>query len=82
MAAPLDIGGVREREDHQALLARWVFSNRKRGEIVIFESWEKPSYRKLVNAVSRIARGAAARSTDPPPTEAAFSAWRNTPPAA
>ncbi len=60
-AAALDAGRPVDREDHQALLARWLFSNRKRGELIAFAGWERPPMRKLVNAVSRVARGVEAR---------------------
>ena len=48
-------GGVRERQEHLALLARWFYSSWRDGEWIEFESLEKIPYRKLVRAISRIA---------------------------
>ena len=61
LQASLEEASASLREDHQALLARWMFSNRKRGEMLLFEGWKTPPFRKLVNAVSRVARGVEAR---------------------
>ncbi len=47
----------REREDHLALLARWYYSSYRDGEWLAFESPADVSYRKLVHAISRVARG-------------------------
>jgi excinuclease ABC subunit C len=47
---------VRERQECLALLARWHYSTWRDGEFVSFESFEDAPYRKLVNAVSRVAR--------------------------
>jgi excinuclease ABC subunit C len=49
--------GVRERQECLALLARWYYSTWRDGEFVSFESFADAPYRKLVNAVSRVARG-------------------------
>lgn len=54
---PLGEGAAVEREDHQALLARWRFSNRRKGEMVLFDGWKRLPFRKLVHSVSRVARG-------------------------
>ena len=52
-------GGLREREEHQALLRRWAFSSFRRGEMVLIDRWDRPPIRRLVNAVSRVASGRA-----------------------
>jgi excinuclease UvrABC nuclease subunit len=54
-------GGPREREDHLALLRRWLYSSWRKGELVAFEDPERVPYRKLVNAVARTATGAGER---------------------
>ena len=46
---------VKEREEHLALLARWYYSTWREGEWLPFESYSEIPYRKLVNAVSRVA---------------------------
>ncbi|MBK5293940.1 MAG: hypothetical protein JJE04_19980, partial [Acidobacteriia bacterium] len=43
------------RHDHLALLAKWFFASWRDGEWLPFDRIEKLSYRKLVNAVHRIA---------------------------
>ncbi|HUI56767.1 MAG TPA: hypothetical protein VLY04_17450 [Bryobacteraceae bacterium] len=50
---------VRERQEYLALVARWYYSSWREGEWLGFESYEKIPYRKLVNAVSRVAGGSA-----------------------
>ena len=50
---------VRERQEYLALLARWYYSSWRDGEWLAFESFSDVPYRKLVNAVSRVARLAA-----------------------
>jgi excinuclease UvrABC nuclease subunit len=47
---------VRERQEYLALLARWYYSSWRDGEWLAFESFDDIPYRKLVNAVSRVAR--------------------------
>ena len=47
---------VRERQEYLALLARWYYSTWRDGEWLGFESFDEIPYRKLVNAVSRVAR--------------------------
>ena len=47
---------VRERQEYLALLARWYYSSWRDGEWLSFESWDEVPYRKLVNAISRVAR--------------------------
>jgi hypothetical protein len=46
---------VRERQEYLALLARWYYSSWRDGEWLGFESYEDIPYRKLVNAVARVA---------------------------
>ena len=46
---------VRERQEYLALLSRWYYSSWCDGEWLAFESWADPPYRKLVNAISRVA---------------------------
>jgi len=46
----------RERQEYLALLARWVYSSWCDGEFIAFESYSDPPYRKLVHAISRVAR--------------------------
>jgi excinuclease ABC subunit C len=48
---------VRERQEYLALLARWFYSSWRDGEWLGFESYGDIPYRKLVNAVSRVAAG-------------------------
>jgi len=47
---------VRERQEYLALVARWYYSSWRDGEWLGFDNWEDVPYRKLVNAVSRVAR--------------------------
>jgi excinuclease UvrABC nuclease subunit len=47
---------VRERQEYLALLSRWYYSSWRDGEWLAFESYPDIPYRKLVNAVSRVAR--------------------------
>jgi len=47
---------VRERQEYLALLARWYYSTWRVGEWLSFDSYAEIPYRKLVNAVSRVAR--------------------------
>jgi excinuclease UvrABC nuclease subunit len=47
---------ARQRQEYLALLARWSYSTWCDGEFVAFESFEAPPYRKLVNAISRVAK--------------------------
>jgi excinuclease UvrABC nuclease subunit len=46
---------VRDRQEYLALLARWYYSSWREGEWLAFDSFEDIPYRKLVNAVSRVA---------------------------
>ena len=49
---------VRERQEYLALLARWYYSTWRDGQWIGFESYDDIPYRKLVNAISRVARPA------------------------
>jgi excinuclease ABC subunit C len=44
-----------ERMEHLAILSRWFYSSWCDGELLLADTWEKISWRKVVNAVSRIA---------------------------
>jgi excinuclease UvrABC nuclease subunit len=46
---------ARERQEYLALVARWYYSSWREGEWLAFESYQDIPYRKLVNAVSRVA---------------------------
>jgi len=48
---------VRERQEFLAVLARWYYSSWRDGEWLSFESYDEIPYRKLVHAISRVARG-------------------------
>ncbi len=43
------------RLEQLAILSRWFYSSWRDGEMLIFDDWEKIPYRKLVNAISRVA---------------------------
>ena len=47
---------ARERQEYLALLARWYYSTWREGEWLGFDHYGEIPYRKLVNAVSRVAR--------------------------
>jgi len=46
------------RQDHLALLVKWYFSSWRDGEWLSFESRDTVPYRKLVNAINRVAHPA------------------------
>jgi excinuclease ABC subunit C len=50
---------MRERQEYLALLARWYYSSWRDGEWFAFDSQEHLPYRKLVHAMSRVARPSA-----------------------
>ena len=54
---------IRERQEYLALLARWYYSSWRDGEWLGFESYEDIPYRKLVNAVARVAANKSAAGT-------------------
>ncbi|MEZ5352319.1 MAG: hypothetical protein R2762_06745 [Bryobacteraceae bacterium] len=45
-----------ERQEHLALLAKWFYSSWRDGEWLAIESWDAVPYRRLVNAIHRVAR--------------------------
>jgi len=47
--------GLKRREEHLALLARWFYSSAREGEWLPFESLDAVPYRRLVRAISRVA---------------------------
>jgi excinuclease ABC subunit C len=47
---------LRERQEYLAILARWFYSSWRDGEWLEFESLDQIPYRKLVHAISRVAR--------------------------
>jgi excinuclease ABC subunit C len=51
---------LRERQEYLALFARWYYSSWRDGEWLSFDDYENIPYRKLVHAVSRVARREAA----------------------
>ncbi|HLY18911.1 MAG TPA: hypothetical protein VKR61_16890 [Bryobacteraceae bacterium] len=53
---PVRRSSMRERQEYLALLARWFYSSWRDGEWLPIESYESLPYRKLVHAVSRVAR--------------------------
>jgi excinuclease UvrABC nuclease subunit len=46
-----------DRMEHLAILSRWFYSSWRDGEMLLVDDWEKMPWRKLVNAVSRVAKG-------------------------
>jgi excinuclease ABC subunit C len=46
-----------ERMEQLAIVSRWFYSSWCDGELLMVDDWAKMPYRKLVNAVSRIAQG-------------------------
>jgi excinuclease ABC subunit C len=42
------------RREHLAILARWYYSSWRDGELLVFEKFEDPPVRKLVNAIGRV----------------------------
>ncbi|MBL8230244.1 MAG: hypothetical protein JNL98_17270 [Bryobacterales bacterium] len=59
IAAALQTSGrvtLRDRQDHVALLAAWYYSSWRDGEWVPYENLSALPYRKLVNAVHRVAK--------------------------
>jgi len=56
--APVRRLPARERQEYLALLARWFYSSRRDGEWLAIETFENLPYRKLVHAISRVARQA------------------------
>ena len=66
LAAPAAPASATQRERHLALLAKWFYSSWRDGEWLGVENFGKVPYRKLVNAIHRVARGkTAAASAEP-----------------
>ena len=61
LAAPLQPASGVERMEQLAIIARWLYSSWCDGELLMVDDWSKIPYRKLVNAVSRIAQGQSPR---------------------
>jgi len=57
LAVPCTASAGVERMEHLAIVARWFYSSWRDGELLLVDDWAKIPYRKLVNAVSRIAAG-------------------------
>ena len=53
-------GSMRERQESLALIARWYYSTWRDGEWLPFDDFTAIPYRKLVNAISRVAHGVVA----------------------
>lgn len=45
------------RMEELAIVSRWFYSTSRDGEMLVFDEWDKMPYRKLVNAISRVAAG-------------------------
>lgn len=58
--------GLRELEDHLAILCRWYYSTFRDGEWLGFPSLDALPYRRLVRSVSRVASGAVSSSPAAP----------------
>ena len=57
------------RTEQMAVLARWFYSSWRDGELLLADAWEKLPWRKVVNAVSRVASGReSARPPSPNPS--------------
>jgi excinuclease UvrABC nuclease subunit len=55
-AAPMRPLAMRERQEYLALLARWYYSSWREGEWLLIDNFDALPYRKLVHAISRVAR--------------------------
>ena len=55
LSVPRDAAAGMERMEQLAVLARWFYSGWCDGELLLVDDWPKIPYRRLVNAVSRIA---------------------------
>jgi excinuclease UvrABC nuclease subunit len=53
-------GSAATRQEHVALLAKWFYSSWRDGEWLPIASWDAVPYRKLVNAVHRVAKASTA----------------------
>lgn len=57
-----------ERMEQLAILSRWFYSSWRDGEMLLVDDWSKLPWRKLVNAVSRVAKGQATTPEAAPQT--------------
>ena len=64
LAVPLKAAAGVERMEQLATVARWFYSSWCDGELLLVDDWARIPYRKLVNAVSRIA--ALSKTSRPP----------------
>ena len=64
-AVPDTLSPSTERMEQLAILSRWFYSTWRDGELLLVDDWAKIPYRKLVNAVSRVAKGPAAKPATP-----------------
>jgi len=64
-STPLPVS-PRDRMERLAVVARWFYSGWRDGELLLFDDWDKPPFRKLVNAVSRVAQKAPAQAPAKP----------------
>ena len=64
LAVPLKAAAGVERMEQLATVARWFYSSWCDGELLLVDDWARIPYRKLVNAVSRIA--ALSKTAQPP----------------
>ncbi len=55
LAVPENRVAPQERMEQLAIVSRWFYSSWRDGEMLLVEDWSKIPYRKLVNAVSRVA---------------------------
>jgi excinuclease ABC subunit C len=72
MAATIDevhLQSVTERMEQLAVLSRWFYSSWCDGELLMVDDWDKIPWRKLVNAVSRVAASGAASRKPPHPNK-------------
>jgi hypothetical protein len=53
-----------ERMEDLAVLSRWFYSSWCDGELLVVDEWEKISFRKLVNSISRVARAGREKAGD------------------
>ena len=60
-AVPERVATSTERMEQLAILSRWFYSSWRDGEMLSIDDWQKMPWRKMVNAVSRVA--AAQRSS-------------------
>jgi hypothetical protein len=63
MNVPFNPAAGMERMEQLATVARWFYSSWCDGELLLVDDWAKIPYRKLVNAVSRIAASARSQTT-------------------